>query len=94
MTDIKTASVEEVMSPVVHCICPNQSIALAAARMIDRKIHRLVVVDEAGKVLGIVSAIDVLRAVPEVKQALGEVEDERPVYRPTVRHHRWLARGA
>ena len=36
LTDIRSATVAEVMSPVVYCICPDQSIALAAARMIAR----------------------------------------------------------
>jgi len=75
--DIRTARVEEVMSPVVHCICPDQSVTLAAARMIDRKVHRLVVVDENAQVLGILSAADLLRAIPEVEAALEKVKDER-----------------
>ncbi len=77
-TDIKTAEVGEVMSPLVHCICPDQSAALAAARMIDRKVHRLVVVDTSARVLGIISAIDVLRAVPDVEQELNGAKDEPP----------------
>jgi CBS-domain-containing membrane protein len=75
--DIKTASVEEVMSPVVHCIRPDQSVALAAARMIDRRVHRLIVVDEEARVLGILSAIDVLRGMPEVEDAMKQVSKER-----------------
>jgi len=76
-TDIKTALVEEVMSPVVHCICPDQPVTLAAARMIERKVHRLIVVDEEAQVLGIVSATDLLRAVPEIEQALAQARQER-----------------
>lgn len=80
ITDIRTADVEEVMSPVVHCICPDQPVTLAAARMIDRKIHRLIVVDEKAQVLGILSAADLLRAIPEVEQALEQVKEERGLY--------------
>ena len=76
-TDIKTALVQEVMSPVVHCICPDQPVTLAAARMIERKVHRLIVVDEEAQVLGIVSATDLLRAVPEIEQALAQAKQER-----------------
>jgi CBS-domain-containing membrane protein len=68
------------MSPVVHCICPDQPITLAAARMIDRKVHRLIVVDENAQVLGILSAADMLRAIPEVEAALEKVKDERILY--------------
>ncbi len=73
LSDIRSAAVAEVMSPVVHCICPHQSIALAAARMITRQIHRLVVVDEAGRVLGTISPMDLLRAMPGVDTEMGEV---------------------
>jgi CBS-domain-containing membrane protein len=79
-TDIRTARVEQVMSPVVHCICPDQPVTLAAARMIDRKVHRLIVVDEKAQVLGIVSAADLLRAIPEVEAALEKVKGERILY--------------
>jgi CBS-domain-containing membrane protein len=79
--DIRTARVEEVMSPVVHCICPEQSVTLAAARMIDRKVHRLIVVDENAQVLGILTAADLLRAIPEVEAALAKVKDERILHR-------------
>ena len=70
LTDIRTAKVEEVMSPVVHCILPDQSVELAAARMVSRKVHRLVVVDEEGHVLGIISAMDLLRALPGVDELI------------------------
>ena len=84
--DIRTAHVEQVMSPVVHCICPDQPVTLAAARMIDRKVHRLIVVNENAQVLGILSAADLLRAIPEVEAALEKVKDERILYpdRPEI----------
>ena len=77
LTDIRTAEVSEVMSPVVYCICPDQSIALAAARLIARQIHRIIVVDIGGRVLGTVSAIDLLRALPGIDKALKDVDLEK-----------------
>lgn len=77
LADIRTAQVAEVMSPVVYCICPDQSIALAAARLIARQIHRLVVVDIGGHVLGTISAIDLLHALPGIDKALDEADLER-----------------
>ena len=77
LNDIRAATVAEVMSPVVYCICPDQSIALAAARMIARQIHRLVVVDVTGKVIGTVSASDLIRALPGVEEALEEADLEK-----------------
>ena len=76
LTDIRSATVSEVMSPVVHCICPDQSIALAAARMITRQVHRLVVVDEEGKVLGTVSPMDLLGAIPGIDKELEEARKD------------------
>lgn len=68
--DSRTARVEDVMSPVVYCIGADRSIAEAAALMIQKFVHRLVVVDDGLKVLGILSAIDLLHALPEVGEAL------------------------
>ena len=66
--DAQTAPVKEVMSERVHCIEPDRSAAVAAAKMVEQRIHRLVVVDESGRVLGIISALDILRAMPGVGQ--------------------------
>ena len=77
LSDIRSATVAEVMSPVVYCICPDQSIALAAARMTSRQIHRLIVVDVAGRVLGSISAVDLLRALPGIDEALEEANLEK-----------------
>lgn len=77
LSDIQSAKVSEVMSPVVYCICPDQSIPLAAARMLARRIHRLIVVEASGRVLGTVSAIDLLRAMPGIREALEEAGIEK-----------------
>ncbi len=77
LSDIRSATVAEVMSPVVHCICPDQSIALAAARMITRQVHRLVVVDQEGRVLGSISPMDLLCAMPGVDEEMGEARKEK-----------------
>jgi CBS-domain-containing membrane protein len=76
-SDIRTARIDELMSPIVHCICPDQSLALAAARMLSRQVHRLIVLDEQGRVLGLISAVDLLRAVPGVEDALVAATEEK-----------------
>ena len=68
LTDIKTALVEEVMSPMVHCIGADRPIAVAAATMVTERIHRLVVVDETLRVQGVISALDILYAIPGVEE--------------------------
>ncbi len=70
VNDIRTARISEVMSPLIHCIRPERDIAEAAARMVRERIHRLVVVDPDYAVVGILSATDLLRAVPGVEQQL------------------------
>jgi CBS domain-containing protein len=68
LTDIQTAAVEEVMSPLVHCIRADLPIAVAASTMVRQRIHRLIVVNETLRVEGVISALDVLRAIPGVEE--------------------------
>jgi CBS domain-containing protein len=58
--DVNTATVEEVMTPVVHSVLPNTPVAAIAKMMTQRHIHR-VIVRQGMKVAGIISALDVLR---------------------------------
>lgn len=56
--------VDEVMTRNAVTLSPNDSVTSAAALMQRRAIHRIVVV-EGGTLVGIVSALDVARAVAE-----------------------------
>jgi CBS domain-containing protein len=58
--DVNTATVEEVMTPVVHAVLPTTPVAAIAKLMTQRHIHR-VIVRRGMKVAGIISALDVLR---------------------------------
>ncbi len=68
VSDIRNASVGEVMTPLVHAIRPESTAVEAAARMLRHQIHRLVVVDGDLKVQGIVCAMDLLALVPGVEE--------------------------
>jgi CBS domain-containing protein len=70
LSDIRTASVSEVMTPLVHAVRRDNTATEAAVRMIRHKIHRLVVVDANLRVQGILSAMDLLRLIPGVADAL------------------------
>ncbi len=70
IADIRTAAVREVMTPLVHAVRPDNTAAEAAARMIRHRIHRLVVVDGNLHVLGILAAMDLLKLIPGVMEAL------------------------
>ena len=60
--DVNTATVEEVMTPVVHAVSVSTPIVTVARLMTRRHSHR-VIVRRGRKVAGIISALDVLRFV-------------------------------
>ena len=60
--DVNTATVEEVMTPVVHAVSASTPIETVARLMTRRHIHR-VIVRHGKKVAGIISALDVLRVI-------------------------------
>lgn len=70
LASIRTAPVSELMTPLVHAVQAENTLAEAAARMIRHRIHRLVVVDNELRVLGIVAAMDLLRYVPGVQELM------------------------
>lgn len=74
LANIRTAQAGEIMTPVVHAIGPESTAAEAALRMIRHRIHRLVVVDRELKVLGIISAMDLLPLIPGMRDLLAEEE--------------------
>ena len=53
-------TVAEVMTPVVVTLAEDALITEAAQIMIEKRIHRIPVVSESGRVVGIVSAVDLL----------------------------------
>lgn len=55
--------VEDVMTSTIFAVRTTDSVADAAKRMVDTGSHRLIVIDDAGHVAGIVSTMDVLRAM-------------------------------
>lgn len=58
---ITRATVGEIMTPMVFSLPEDASISQAAALMSFEGVHRLPVVDSAGKVVGLVSTLDVAR---------------------------------
>jgi len=59
----KKTKVESVMTPVVWAVHPDDSALDAATLMVDKGIHRVVVLDGPGQLAGIVTATDILRAL-------------------------------
>lgn len=63
---LDTHTVDEVMTRDPIVLSPNDTVLAAADLMRERAIHRVLVVDE-GKLVGILSTLDVARAVAEHK---------------------------
>lgn len=57
------ATAEDVMSPFVFAVNAGDSVLDAAKRMVETGSHRLVVVNAEGHLAGIVSTMDVVRAL-------------------------------
>jgi len=66
---IKEEKVEEIMSYPLTTISHTSSIKEAAQMMIEKKIRRLAV-RESGKVVGIITASDLIRSLPEVPETM------------------------
>jgi CBS domain-containing membrane protein len=60
------------MSPKPVMVPPTMPIRELAKRMADSHVHRLVVVDDDGTPIGIVSSIDVLRAFASAQMPVGQ----------------------
>jgi CBS domain-containing protein len=73
------ATVEDIMMPVAFTATEHASIAEAAALMAFEGTHRVPIVSKDGKVVGIVSSLDVLRWIAETEGYL--LERPRPAGR-------------
>jgi CBS domain-containing protein len=55
------ACVSDLMTPTVFSVAPQTPAAEVVAQLLQLKIHRLFVVDAQGVLIGVISALDVLR---------------------------------
>ena len=62
-----------VMHPAVTCT-EEEEISAIAKRIVTKSVNHIVVVDDSGKLIGIVTSWDVTRAMAEGKKALAEIE--------------------
>lgn len=83
--------VGEVMTKPPVSVAPGASVAQAAACMIERRIHRVYVVDE-GRPVGVLSTKDVMRAVvrERVSTCLSELMSS-PVFTVEASERAWVA---
>ena len=58
--------VHELMTPVLQACRPDDTLAHVCETMAWKGVHRIVVVDDAGEVVGLISALDAVRRFGEV----------------------------
>ncbi len=63
--DVDRTRVRTVMTPAVYAVTPDTPAADVVAELLARHVHHLFVVDRAGVVAGVISALDVLRRLQE-----------------------------
>jgi predicted transcriptional regulator len=68
-TSIRDEKVEDIMSYPLNTISLNSQIKEAAQMMIEKRIRRLGV-RESGKLVGIITASDLIRSLPEVQESM------------------------
>jgi len=73
-----TPFVANVMHPAVTCT-ENEPIKEVASRIVTRSVNHIIVVDEQGKIAGIVTSWDITRAMAEGRKALADVVSRRVV---------------
>ena len=59
--DLGSTQARDVMTPQVLSICDQATVAEASLKLVESHIHRLLVVDESGRPLGILSTTDIVR---------------------------------
>lgn len=63
--------VHTIMTPAVFCVRPSTPAAGVVEMMVDLGVRRLFVVDDSGVLIGVISALDVLRRLHKRKRRLG-----------------------
>jgi CBS-domain-containing membrane protein len=72
-------TVGDLMNPDVLAVYTEDPALAAAAGMAQRNIHRVIVLDEQQKMVGIVSSMDIVRAVVAGRQFAVKTDDAYPV---------------
>jgi CBS-domain-containing membrane protein len=73
---VEHPTVSDLMTRVVHAVRPGDPAMFAVRLMVNEGVHRAVVVNDQGKLVGIVSPMDVMRAM-----ARGDaVQEHDPIY--------------
>jgi len=58
---VEQTLVRDLMTPVIFSVAPDTPVPTVVNQLVGLKVHRLFVVDDAGVLVGVISALDVLR---------------------------------
>lgn len=61
IVDVDTACVGDIMTPTVFAVGPEMPAQKVIEEMLKLRVHRLFVIDDQGVLIGVVSALDILR---------------------------------
>jgi len=53
--------VADIMTPIIYAVTPEMPIGDVVDQLVERKIHRLFVVDQDGSLIGVITTLDLLR---------------------------------
>ncbi|MEZ6196675.1 MAG: CBS domain-containing protein [Planctomycetota bacterium] len=67
-------TVADIMSPAVVCVAPDTPVDAAARRMVDHRVHHLVVA-EGESPIGVLSSFDLVRALIQVADVYDSLSD-------------------
>jgi CBS domain-containing protein len=59
--NVNSTTVRDIMTPVVYSVAPQTPVGMVVKEMLARRVHRLFVVGHDGILIGVISALDVLR---------------------------------
>ena len=63
--NVDQTRVRDVMTPVVFSVKPDTPAAKVVSEMLALRVHRLFVVDDSGVLIGVISALDILKRLRE-----------------------------
>lgn len=65
VVDVDTTCVGDIMTPTVFSVEPERLARNVIAEMVTLRVHRLFVIDREGVLIGVISALDILRHLAE-----------------------------
>lgn len=60
---VDPTTVDDIMTPAVFSVRPDTPVSKVVAEMIGLHVHRMFVIDDVGTLIGVISTMDVLRAL-------------------------------